>query len=123
MAALTDKVNVRGVNLIDIQAAILTAKGLLPLFLVTIAHHINDLVPTGRMEQDVRDFIILGAVTVILNQYTKIIHNAQVFVNDVLLGGTGILCSDDVQLLGTLCDLEHKLKQPHRSLSGSSCSL
>ena len=75
------------------------------------------------MEQDVRDFIILGAVAVVLNKDPKIIHDSQVLVNDVLLGGTGILCSDDVQLLRALCDLEHKLKQPHRSLSGSSRAL
>ena len=48
------------------------------------------------MEQDVRNFIILGAVTVILNQYTKIIHDTKVLVDDILLGSSGILSCNDM---------------------------
>ena len=51
------------------------------------------------MKQDMRDLIVLGAVAVILNQYTKIIHDAQILVNDIFLCSTGILGCDDVQLL------------------------
>ena len=51
------------------------------------------------MEQDVRDFIILGAVAVVLNQYTKIIHDTKVLVDDILFRGSGVLGRDDVQLL------------------------
>ena len=51
------------------------------------------------MEQDVRDLVILGAVTVILNQHTEIIHDTKVLVDDILLGCTCILGCNDMQLL------------------------
>ena len=67
------------------------------------------------------DLIVLSPVAVVLNEDTKIIHDAKIFVDDVLLSGTGILGSYDVQLLGRLCHFQHELKQPYCGFSGRCC--
>ena len=69
------------------------------------------------------DLIVLSPVAVVLNEDTKIIHDAKIFVDDVLLSGTGILGSYDVQLLGRLCHFQHELKQPYCGLSGCGRAL
>ena len=67
------------------------------------------------------DLIVLSPVAVVLNEDTKIIHDAKIFVDDVLLSGTGILGCYDVQLLGRLCHFQHELKQPYCGFSGRCC--
>ena len=119
--SLTDKIYIGCVDLINIQASVLTTKSLLPLLLVPISHDIYNLITLGRVKQNMRDLIVLSTIAVILSQYTKIINNTQILVNDVLLCGTCILGSYDVQLFGRLCYLKHKFKQAYRCLSGG-CS-
>ena len=61
-----------------------------------------------------RNLIIFAAVPVVLRQYAKIIQNAQILVDDVLLCGPCILCSYNVQLLGALRTLKDELEEPDR---------
>ena len=67
------------------------------------------------------DLIVLSPVAVVLNEDTKIIHDAKIFVDDVLLSSTSILGSYNVQLLGRLCHFQHELKQPYCGFSGRCC--
>lgn len=70
------------------------------------------------MQQDVRDLIVLCAVTVIFCQYPKIINDSKVFVDDVLLSRSGILGGNNMQLLRAFCNLENKFEQPDCRFTG-----
>ena len=48
------------------------------------------------MKQNMRDLIVLGTIAVIFDQHAEIIHNSQVFVDNVLFCGTCVLGSDDM---------------------------
>ena len=71
------------------------------------------------MQDDVRYFVVLAAVAVVLCQYTKIIQNPKILVDDVLFGGSSILCGYDVQLLRALRTLKDELEEPNCRFSGS----
>ena len=93
---LTDKLYVRSVDLIDIQTSILTAEGILPLALVSISNHKDDFIPAGWMEQDMWHLVFPRSITFVLSQYSEIIQNAKIFVDDVLFCSSGVICCQDM---------------------------
>ena len=120
---LTHKLYVGRVNLINVQASVLAAQGILPLALVAIADNKDYLIAAGCVEEDVGHVITTAAITLVLNQHTEVIQDTQVLLDDVLLGGACIIRSQDVQLLRAFSNLKHEFEQPNRGLAGSSGAL
>ena len=117
-SGLTHKLNVSRVNLINVQASVLAAQGILPLAFVTVADNKDDLITAGCVEEDVGHVITTSAVTFVLHQYAEVIQDTQVLLDDVLLGGACIIRSQDMQLLWAFGYLKHELEQSYRGLSG-----
>ena len=70
------------------------------------------------MEQQVWHLIFPRSVALVLHQHAKVIQDTQILLDDVLLGGSGIVRGQDVQLLGRFSHLEHELEQSNRGLTG-----
>ena len=62
------------------------------------------------MVQDMRHVIASAAVAFVLHQHAKVIQNSQILLNDILLGGTGIIGGQNVQLLRGFRNFKHKFK-------------
>ena len=90
------KFNVCCVDLVDVQAAVLAAKSLLPLSLIAVSHHIYDLITAGCVKQDMWNFIVLRSVAVVLSQDPEVVNDSQILIDDVLFGGACVLGRDDV---------------------------
>ena len=82
-SSLSYILHVRDVDLIDVQAPVLTAKSLFPARLIVVSQYIDDLIPTGRVEYDVRKRVSTSAGSVIFGQWTKIVQDPQLFLDDV----------------------------------------
>ena len=89
----TNKINIRCIDLIDVQASVLATQCILPLALVSIANHEDNLVSGRRMKQDVWHLVFSGSIAFVFCQYSEIIQNAKVFVDDILF------CSSRITLL------------------------
>ena len=113
----TNKINIRCIDLIDVQTSILTAKCILPLALVSISDHKNDFIPAGCMEQNVWHLVFSGSISFVLSQYSEIIQNAEIFVDDVFFCGSRVICCQDMQFLCRFSNLQHKFKQTNSRLS------
>ena len=59
----------------------------------------DNLISLAGPEQDVRYLVVFGAISVVLNQYSEIINDSQILVDDILLCCSGVFCGQDVQLL------------------------
>ena len=110
----SDKIYVCGIYFIYVQTAILSTQGLLPLFLVTVAQHINYFIPLASMQNQMRNLIVFGSAAVILHQDPEIIQYTKVLVDDVLLSSSGVIRCNDMQLLGAFRHLKHKLEDSYR---------
>ena len=64
-----------------------------------------------------RDLIILGAGSVVLYQASEIVQDSKVFVNNVFLCCSSVVCCQDMKLFRALGYLQHKLKNSYCSLS------
>ena len=108
--SLSHKIDVSGVNLIDVETAVLTAQCVLPLALVAVADNKDNLIATRCVEQQMGHLVFAGTVAFIFHKNAKVIQDTQILVDDVLLGSTGIVGSQDMQLFGTFGHFKHKLK-------------
>ena len=65
-----------------------------------------------------RQLFVLAAVAVIFGENSEIVDNAEVLVDDVLLGGSRIPGGYDVIFLRTSCNLQKEFEDTDRCLSG-----
>ena len=118
---LPDKIDVRRVYLINVQASVLAAQGIFPLSFVSISDYEDNLVPCRCVKTQVRHLILSGPISFVLNQNPEIIQNPQILVYDILLCSSGVIRGQDVQLLRRLRHLEHELEQANGCLARCCC--
>ena len=107
------KVNVRNVDLVNVQAAILAAQGFFPARFVGIAHHIDLAVAAWGVQQQMGQAVLAAAARPVFNQVAEVIQHAQLLGDDVLFNRALVQPRQHMQPLWAGRAPQDELEQPH----------